>query len=435
MSNKSAAKALHDTRTDLRAFVVARHPTHGTLLLQANKAKKGGLHYQLPGGHVDQDELDALGPDKAAKAAAARELFEETGIDVRTRLGRLQKVPRVCGPKRTFYVMDLRDTDAVGRTPPLPRPMDGQVVGSQFTLKLSHEHTGFTFEPELEQAADLVIKHSGGHCSTALRGLAEMLRRVSPRQPTAGKKKVKVGTGGGGGGGGGGDGAAKHEGGGGGAVKRDTADDLGGYSRTSRQMSTGAVGSTTRLTVAEEVALAELEREEEEIRRAHRADAVSSDCCGMNCYGGTRRAPVKVDPKTYFANERTFLSWMHTAATLGSFGMLTFNVAQNPDFAASAGGAKWIGLGMICSAMVMILYSIISFHARSQLVRRRAEGPYEMSWGPAATTLALTGIFGALIAVWWQISQQEGGGGGGGHGPAPSPSSGLAPSSALGLGQ
>lgn len=31
--------------------------------------------------------------------------------------------------------------------------------------------------------------------------------------------------------------------------------------------------------------------------------------------------PVKVEPKVYFANERTFLSWMNMSVTLASISM------------------------------------------------------------------------------------------------------------------
>ena len=31
-----------------------------------------------------------------------------------------------------------------------------------------------------------------------------------------------------------------------------------------------------------------------------------------------RTAPMRIEPKTFFANERTFLSWLHMAVTLGS---------------------------------------------------------------------------------------------------------------------
>jgi len=60
-----------------RGFVFAVHPTHGLLLLRASKKKKG-VHFQLPGGHVDADELAF---DDPHRRAAARELCEETGGD------------------------------------------------------------------------------------------------------------------------------------------------------------------------------------------------------------------------------------------------------------------------------------------------------------------------------------------------------------------
>ncbi len=31
-----------------------------------------------------------------------------------------------------------------------------------------------------------------------------------------------------------------------------------------------------------------------------------------------RTTPMRIEPKTFFANERTFLSWLHMAVTIGS---------------------------------------------------------------------------------------------------------------------
>ena len=36
-------------------------------------------------------------------------------------------------------------------------------------LKLSHEHQGFTFEPDASKAVDFLVQHSGGEVSKALR--------------------------------------------------------------------------------------------------------------------------------------------------------------------------------------------------------------------------------------------------------------------------
>lgn len=40
----------------------------------------------------------------------------------------------------------------------------------------------------------------------------------------------------------------------------------------------------------------------------------------------------KIEPKTYFANERTFLSWLHMALTMGSISaaMVGFSTAGSP---------------------------------------------------------------------------------------------------------
>ena len=71
--------------TDYRAFCIVLHPKHGVLLLHCTRKKNNQPHYQLPGGHIDRDEYDLYDNNlyQSAQAGAARELFEETGIDLR----------------------------------------------------------------------------------------------------------------------------------------------------------------------------------------------------------------------------------------------------------------------------------------------------------------------------------------------------------------
>jgi 8-oxo-dGTP pyrophosphatase MutT (NUDIX family) len=82
---------------DYRAFVFVVHHAHGVLLLHCTRKVKKGKppHFQIPGGHVDAadfsqaaeeasgGEFDAI-LQRACQVGVARELFEETGIDVRT---------------------------------------------------------------------------------------------------------------------------------------------------------------------------------------------------------------------------------------------------------------------------------------------------------------------------------------------------------------
>jgi hypothetical protein len=90
-------------KEDYKAFIFATHPLHGLLLLYCTRKKKKGPHYQAPGGHVDKEDYDHViaqmssssttvqGPEllmQACKMGAARELFEETGLDFRSTVDR-----------------------------------------------------------------------------------------------------------------------------------------------------------------------------------------------------------------------------------------------------------------------------------------------------------------------------------------------------------
>ena len=123
-------------KKDYRAFLFAIHPAHGMLLLYCTCKKKKGPHYQCPGGHVDREDyaiasripqissLDLL--TLGCKIGVARELYEETGIDIRSTLeDRVQPVRlreddssddnRVVGEfkERLFFRLNLEDGDFV----------------------------------------------------------------------------------------------------------------------------------------------------------------------------------------------------------------------------------------------------------------------------------------------------------------------------------
>ena len=142
-------------RTEKRSFIFAIHPTHGLLLLRAYKKKKG-THHQLPGGRVDTEELEF---EDAHRRAAVRELREETGIDIEP--ARLKDAP-VRRKNREYFLLDLRDADGAGPD------RDHDDATCAFTLALSGEHTGFTFERDLAKAENMIRPHSGGENAHAL---------------------------------------------------------------------------------------------------------------------------------------------------------------------------------------------------------------------------------------------------------------------------
>lgn len=128
---------------DYRAFVFINHPRYGLLLLHSTSKKKKGPHFQLPGGRVDkQDFLEALNTmmndtseeedqEKSEdfltlgfKICLARELYEETGIDISQNLDRLEEtqlrfdfeiVDELSNEinNRFFYSLDVNDDDFI----------------------------------------------------------------------------------------------------------------------------------------------------------------------------------------------------------------------------------------------------------------------------------------------------------------------------------
>mmetsp|Transcript_31547 Transcript_31547/g.48049 ORF Transcript_31547/g.48049 Transcript_31547/m.48049 type:complete len:593 (+) Transcript_31547:36-1814(+) len=203
-------RVIFDFRTsDYRSFIFVVHEQHGLLLLHCTRKKNKAPHHQLPGGHIDKPEFlmaAAKCQDAhaqliiAAQAGAARELYEETGIDVRDKVFRLEpaalrnevgtdksgKLVMTCELKKRLYfflpVTDedfLQDSDVSEENDAnLIAPMSA--IGSNLRLKLSIEHSGFEFEKDPEKSAELLKKHSGGKGSKALLMAIQRERKDEP---------------------------------------------------------------------------------------------------------------------------------------------------------------------------------------------------------------------------------------------------------------
>lgn len=178
---------------ELCAFVIVYHKNHGFLLLKSKKKKKKGEYYQLCGGHLDAHEILNRTVAEAAKMAAARELFEETGLDFRilpqinTNINKQKtyinkhKIDRlvsledcgICAPKRYFFELLIDDSDKLNVNSGIKKKKDNVSIahpssGQNFPLFLSSEHIECIFVQTVEEASLLTQKHSGGHCSLAL---------------------------------------------------------------------------------------------------------------------------------------------------------------------------------------------------------------------------------------------------------------------------
>ena len=125
------------------------------------------------GGNAQKQLLEA------AKAGAARELWEETGINVQDELHRLQPAALKssntatelsCEIKnRLFFFLAVTDNDFLS-----PDKTSEQLVaplgteGRHLKIKYSVEHSGFDFEKDPNVSVQKLKKHSGGIPSQAL---------------------------------------------------------------------------------------------------------------------------------------------------------------------------------------------------------------------------------------------------------------------------
>ncbi|KAF0514596.1 Vacuolar transporter chaperone 1 [Gigaspora margarita] len=84
--------------------------------------------------------------------------------------------------------------------------------------------------------------------------------------------------------------------------------------------------------------------------------------------------PARVEPKVFFANERTFLSWLQFTVILGglAIGLLNFG-----DKVGRISAALFTSV-----AMLVMVYALSLYHWRAAKIRKRESGPYDDRYGP-----------------------------------------------------
>ncbi|OXC66367.1 vacuolar transporter chaperone 1 [Cryptococcus neoformans] len=95
--------------------------------------------------------------------------------------------------------------------------------------------------------------------------------------------------------------------------------------------------------------------------------------------------PVRVEPKVFFANERTFLSWLHFAVVLGGLavGLLNFG-----DKVGKISAAMYTII-----AMGVMLYALVIYQMRARAIRLRTGAPYDDRLGPVSSSSFIQGPF------------------------------------------
>ncbi|KAJ1548873.1 hypothetical protein HK405_013627 [Cladochytrium tenue] len=82
----------------------------------------------------------------------------------------------------------------------------------------------------------------------------------------------------------------------------------------------------------------------------------------------------RIEPKVFFANERTFLSWLHFCIVLGSLALGLMNFGDRVGQIA--------GFGFTLVALAFLGYSLYLYQWRARKIRERDPGPYDDLVGP-----------------------------------------------------
>lgn len=82
----------------------------------------------------------------------------------------------------------------------------------------------------------------------------------------------------------------------------------------------------------------------------------------------------KIEPKTYFANERTYLQWFNAAAMLGSvsLGLVGFNEPTS----------RVVGLIFLPISVCLMIYALFMYHKRLRSIEQRRSDGFHDPYGP-----------------------------------------------------
>lgn len=91
--------------------------------------------------------------------------------------------------------------------------------------------------------------------------------------------------------------------------------------------------------------------------------------------------PVRVEPKVFFANERTFLSWLNFTVVLGGLAIGLLNFGDRIS--------RLSAMLFTVTAMFVMLYALYTFHWRATKIRNREAAPYDDRVGPTVLCIFL----------------------------------------------
>lgn len=91
--------------------------------------------------------------------------------------------------------------------------------------------------------------------------------------------------------------------------------------------------------------------------------------------------PLRVEPKVFFANERTYFAWMSFGTLISTFSLALFNAGDSVG--------KLSGIVYSLVSISTLLYGMGLYYRRRELIYNRAAGPYDELVGPTVICFSL----------------------------------------------
>lgn len=97
----------------------------------------------------------------------------------------------------------------------------------------------------------------------------------------------------------------------------------------------------------------------------------------------SNKAAIKVEPKVFFSNERTFLAWLHTSVLLAGASIAITSFSEGDLL------SQLYGIILLPVAISFLVYAMHQYGKRSKMIRTTAPGPYEDIVGPSVLAIVL----------------------------------------------
>jgi uncharacterized membrane protein YidH (DUF202 family) len=117
--------------------------------------------------------------------------------------------------------------------------------------------------------------------------------------------------------------------------------------------------------------------------------------------------PIKLEPKAFFAVERTFLSWAGMAITLAATSSVLTTLAVNHDDLSPTGPISRrmvaaVSLTLAPTAFIILGYAYFMYHFRSKYMRIKEVGFYDDRIGPIMMTcLVMAVLLGITFVAYY----------------------------------